>query len=428
MSVLHELYEALGTESSDDAVDLTPTAVRAICRIARDAAHAPDRDSRVHALNVADRLGPPHRQDIALYFADDVDRDLRERVFAIGIAEGTGGLQILRKMSSDPDPALSVRALRTLTEAKDTSSTVVVRKHLSARHAVVRAAACDFLGLVGGVSLTPAIGRLLDDSDQGVRQAAARAIARIEGTEIPDTTPQAAPVPQIADAAPAPEPAEAAPESVAEAAPEPAPEPATQAAPEPVAEAAPEPVAEAAPAPAPAPEPEPAPEPAPQPVAAVGPTTAPEILTALGAGGVVSELMQRLAQCDERERSGALRSYRAGGKADLHVGIAIAAGHLGGTRWASQIRRMVTDSEPRVRAAAAAALGQVGTNATLPSLAQLLDDGEPSVRAATLSALATASKRLRADDWVQRGLAALGEDKSPEVVEARRTAKELLEG
>ncbi|NOY24680.1 MAG: HEAT repeat domain-containing protein [Oligoflexia bacterium] len=85
----------------------------------------------------------------------------------------------LRRMLGSADPQTIADGARLAAAADWRSAVTILRRHLTHSSPQVRTAATAAIGRMAGPSVAPAIQRLLDDPDQGVREAAAQALIKL---------------------------------------------------------------------------------------------------------------------------------------------------------------------------------------------------------------------------------------------------------
>lgn len=412
MSMIDETWQALADGTQQTVRD--PHLLKMVLVRIRNTAGSEDEGGRLQALAVVRMLGTADALRAAEAYVRDPSLGLRRRLLGTASELGQDGLFIVRRMCTDPDPAVAIDAIRRLVDLRDRAATSKVRGLLSADHAVVRNRAAVFLGLFGGPSLVTLLSRHRDDEDQGVREAVAWAIDTIEGAT------QAGPPEMgqswagtiagvLAEAAASASPADRAPatpaaqdgevEAVEEVEADPVPEPTSMTPPPPV-------------------EPEPPDEPD------------GSVLALMRALAVHPDrhdaLLRQLATADERELSEAFRARKPGQHPDLNVGAAVAAAGLGNPRWLSPIRRLTSDPAPRVRAAVAEALGVLCTPAVYRNLEGLAQDADPKVQAVALAALARGALALRYEPQARRLITSLPETTDDALSAARQAALDAL--
>lgn len=429
MALLEETWREIADGTAPPPTN--PHQMKLVLVRVRNLSMHPDVALRMQALTVAGRVGSSEALKAAVDYASDTEIEVRRALLALAADHGRDGLAILRRLAGDPDAMLAVDAVRRLTNLEDRASTSRVRGLLTARHPAVRNRAAVFLGRFGGPALVPLLRRAADDPDQGVREAVAWALRRIDGGQDEPPPPLglaglAAPAPAGTIVATAPtlappdapagvEPARADEAKTEQTPPIPTPTPPPAAAGPPPAE----PLADPAPSAPEAPlRDDDAEAPAP---------TAEDLLRALADPDADRGAIAAALAADESGLSAALRARKPGVDSDLNLGAAILATCLGNPRWLAPVRKLATDPDPRVRAAVATALAAMCTPAVYRQIEQLVQDPHPAVQLAATPALSEGARRAGFVDQARRLLRALPETADESLAQARSDALASLD-
>ena len=119
------------------------------------------------------------------------------------------------------------------------------------------------------------------------------------------------------------------------------------------------------------------------------PTTSPTLPTAAGAvdDAQVGKLARVLRAADRRIVDDDLRALLADDDPAVRARAALALGQIADPSSLQDLEKATSDSTPEVRANAAYAIGLVADPSALPVLVRLADDASPKVRAATVEAI-----------------------------------------
>lgn len=381
------VYEAIAAGTDRDP-DLSWTRRRLQAQALARAKEGTD-DERLGALRVAAVLGP--RDGIPVVAELVRDPDPRVRAWAVSQAVGARELGIgpLRTALEGPDPEQVRVALDHLLRWVDAGCVPALRRLLQSPDAGVRARAARLLGNTGGASVRGDLQRLAQDASDDVRAAAAEALDTLAGAR-----PKAVRDPWWDEAAPAegaaPTPPPEAGVLVDPAAPPQWAADAVRWGANPTERARPE-VADAA---APVWDGHAVPLPAGLPTE----TRALARLVGMVADGDRAAVFAVFRQADakkRREEFGALLLAYSGSDPALGRGLCLLAGELGGPAHVTGLRPLLRDGHVLVRAEALRALGRLAPPAAIPWTAPFLDD--PTVREAAVEALVGIGRRGRAE-------------------------------
>jgi HEAT repeat protein len=329
MDPLNALYDqvAAGTASPPrDYNDFKRMLLRA-----RHAARKGSTGEQLAAIAVIEAIGGHWAMSALREFIAIPERTVRHRALTAAVAEGEGGLLILRDLCEDRDVPLALEALSYLRRVVDRGTTARARRLMKADDPRIREAAVELLGHIGGPGMAIPAGRLIADPDQGVSEAARAAYARLNG-ELPQDEPD----PWWSQQTSAPwTPREdiALPE--------------------------------------------------------VLPADHRELLGLIGSVSRTDRaaVLARVAELSDADQRAMIRMARADGPVELGVGACVVAQLLGRDDLVVPIRRLLPDRSPDVRIACAEALAVIGKPSVIMGLRDLLTDPYPSVRCAGLRAL-----------------------------------------
>jgi HEAT repeat protein len=367
MPDLEETYAALAQGGS--AATLAPHEGALLLGRAERAARASTVQERLDGLRVAAALGGRDGLKAVTNFQRDAELEVRRTAFEIGLNAREDGLPILREAIADPDPALAIEALRRLALAADKAATTRARSALGSAEGAVRAAAAELLGQVAGPAVRTELRALTQDPELAVRAAATDALDRIEGRR-ERTPPQPWWGSLVAAASPT------APVAVTP------------------------PVSTNGPPPA-------SPPPTDDRVAAAA-----RALRALGSAEPASDrTIAALREIAPDALAAVMRDVQWSKEAEIARGFAIAARWLEREDWVATVRRLLSDVNPAVRAAAAEAFGVLGRGlAALRPLESLLRDDSPAVRVAAARAIAHLAEALGRPELTKPRVASLEND------------------
>ncbi len=102
---------------------------------------------------------------------------------------------------------------------------------------------------------------------------------------------------------------------------------------------------------------------------------------------VKRKALEALGFSSRKEVVNLIKNASTSNDLDWRVTALFAMGRSANTRWNQQVLKMLTDSQPRIRAEAASAAGELEITEALPTLLELLDDPDLDVRMATIWAL-----------------------------------------
>jgi len=373
-----ELYAALAQGTAQPPTD--PRLVGAIRQRVVDAQRHTDPDVRQDALQVCVSMISMGGLEWMYAFAEDPDPALREKTLDAAFAAEPEGMAIVRAFIADKNPDLSLRVLAALTERLEPTATTRVRSLLGADDARVRAAAAHLLGYIAGQVVRPQLDRLVrEDPSEQVRWSAQKALQRIEGT-LPRTDPKPWRAQDVSTAPSTPEP-----DTVQAKTAQPRDLPAIQ--PDTTADT----TGDEQPAPS-----------AGESLMALGTGHAPE------ASGVATVHAMSPHAVSEQ-----LASLRERSDVDSLIVAAHAVNVLGRASYANDVKRQLTHSDPRVRAASAHAVATLGGPAVLPALARLLADPDVDVQSAAIHAVAKGAARHNVAHMAKQWLSPLTAKEGP---------------
>lgn len=347
---------------------------------ARHAARKGSTAEQLAGIEVIQAIGGHWAMSALREFLQLPESTVRRRALQAAVAEGEGGLLIIRDLSEDSDVELALEALRYLRQIVDRGTTGRARRLLQADDPRIRQAAVELLGHIGGPGMAIPAGRLIQDPDEGVKAAATEAYARLNGTLTQDTPepwwhqPTAAPWTPL-ETVPLPEKL---------------------------------------------------------------PDEPRDLLALIGcvAEADRAAVLTRFTAMADRDLRATIRLARVDGPESVSVGACVVAQLLSRDDQVVPIRRLLPDRSPDVRLACANALAVIGKPSVIMGLRDLLTDPYPAVRCAgiaALHALLPADELARytdaiagdPDPTVQAALAALrGETPAASDV-AEETAPEL---
>lgn len=428
---LHEIYDALAAGRGTEA-DVSAQS-RPLFYLCIERAGAEDPEGRLGALRVGAHLDVDDRMRLVDALIVDPEPRVRNYAFNLAIEAHEKGLPALKTAVEGPDAELAIEALGMLITQAARTDGLVARKWLSHDDARIRAGAAMLLGNISGRSLSVPLRKLAEsDPEPMVRTVAAQAVRRVMGEE--DKVPpqdfwEAGPTPiPTVEAAPAASPPPPAPKPAA-APPAAAPPPAAAAPPAAPTEPAPvasptdtavvpsgegvEQVNEA---------PRDWRRPSPLPASLPGETRAMLKLLGMVAPADRAALVEKIASADESARNSLLRGWRSGGDAALGRGIALAVGELELNTFAVQLRSLLRDPEPGVRAGAAEAVGRVGAPSLIPPLDALLHDDDVDVRLAAIRGMTGLLTRSNRFEMLRDKISPLCDEEDARVKQAAEAA------
>jgi HEAT repeat protein len=322
---------------------------------ARHAARKGSTEEQLAGIEVIQAIGGHWAMSALREFLHISETAVRRRALLAAVAEGEGGLLIIRDLSEDVDVELALEALRYLRRIVDRGTTGRARRLLQAADPRIRQAAVELLGHIGGPGMAIPAGRLIQDEDDGVKTEAIQAYARLNG-ELPQDKPdpwwhQPTAVPWI------PREAVTLPEIL--------------------------------------------------------PSDPRELLALIGsvAEGDRAAVLTRFSAMADRDLRASIRLARVDGPEAVSVGACVVVQLLSRDDQVVPIRRLLPDKSPDVRLACANALAVIGKPSVIMGLRDLLTDPYPAVRCAGITAL----HALLPPAELARYTNAIGDDPDPTV-------------
>lgn len=353
MDPLNALYDQVAAGTASPPRDYND--FKRMLSRARYAARKGTVEEQQAAIMVIQAIGGHWAMSALREFLSLPDVAVRQQALEAAVAEGEGGLLILRDLAEDRDVPLALSALSYLRRVVDRGTTSRARRLMKADDPRIRQAAVELLGHIGGPGMAIPAGRLIQDLDQGVSDAAKEAYARLNGE-----LPRDEPMPWWSETVPEPwQPREDV--------------------------ALPE----------------------------VLPEEHRDLLSLIGSVARADRavVLEKIAALSDSDLRAMIRMARADGPAELGIGACVVAELLERDDQVVPIRRLLPDRSPDVRIACAEALAVIGKPSVIMGLRDLLTDPYPSVRCAGLRALHV----LLPADELARYARAIKDDADPAV-------------
>ena len=298
---------------------------------ARHAARKGSTEDQLAGIEVIQAIGGHWAMSALREFLQLPEAAVRRRALKAAVAEGEGGLLIIRDLAEDADVELALEALCYLRRIVDRGTTGRARRLLQADDPRIRQAAVELLGHIGGPGMAIPAGRLIQDEDAGVKAAATEAYSRLNG-ELPQDKPdpwwhQPATVPWT-------------PREIVT-------------------------------------------------LPKILPEDPRELLALIGSVAAADRaaVLTRFTAMADRDLRATIRMARVDGPAAVSVGACVVVQLLSRDDQVVPIRRLLPDKSPDVRLACANALAVIGKPSVIMGLRDLLTDPYPEVRCAGITAL-----------------------------------------